>query len=414
MKKQLILAMFALTAVGAFAQKNVVEEVEHAIGGYNSDFKAASDKIEAALTNPETKDQAKTWFIAGKANFGLYDNLMAKKQLAQQVDTIQMAYAALKGYNYFMKALPLDTIVQLDKNGQPKVDKKGNKKVKTKYSKDIVNSLIGHHNDFRFAGSFLYDAKKYADAAKCWGVYASLPFSGIAPRDKFAAPDSMIAEMEFYQGVALWQSEDLKGAVNAFANARKHGYTKKEAYDYAMSCYAGLKDDAGVIAIAQEALPLFGDKDNQYIRLIINDDINKGKYEEAKKLLDDAIAQNPNSAELYNSRGVMYEQMKDDANAEASYRKAVAIDPENPQAQFNTGRTIMKKAVAVQKKMETLKGKAYADAKEKELIPLYNEALPYMEKAYQLDPTNSSTKNILSNIYYQLGDEAKLNALDGK
>ena len=45
-------------------------------------------------------------------------------------------------------------------------------------------------------------------------------------------------------------------------------------------------------------------------------------------------------------------------------------------------------------------------------LPLLNKALPYMEKAYQLDAENDAAKNILRNIYYQLGDEEKLNALE--
>ena len=35
-----------------------------------------------------------------------------------------------------------------------------------------------------------------------------------------------------------------------------------------------------------------------------------------------------------------------------------------------------------------------------------------MERAYQLDDTNANAKRILSNIYYQLGDEEALQALD--
>ena len=62
--------------------------------------------------------------------------------------------------------------------------------------------------------------------------------------------------------------------------------------------------------------------------------------------------------------------------------------------------------------METMNRSDYAKAKEEVLIPLLKEALPYMERAYQLDDTNANAKRILSNIYYQLGDEEALQALD--
>lgn len=404
MKKTSILLLCALTSFGAFAQKSLVEEVEHSIGGFNSDFKAACEKIVPALSNEETKGQAKTWYVAGKACFGLYDNSYSKLQLGQAVDTVLMANSIVKGYDYFMTGLPLDTVRE--------VNKKGKVKIKTKYSKDMVNTLVGHHNDFQLAGSMLYERQKYAEAAKCWEIYASLPYSGIADRDKFMAHDTIIGQIEFYQGVALWQSKDLKGAVNAFANARKHGNLSKDAFDYALFCYAELKDNDGVVALAKEALPIHGDKDSQYLNILINDNINKGNYDEAQKMIEQAIAKQPDSAELYNVMGIMYEQKKDDNKAMECFLKAVELDANHAQGQFNVGRCIMKQAVAVQKKMETLKGADYAAARDNEYLPLLNKALPYMEKAYQLDAENDAAKNILRNIYYQLGDEEKLNALE--
>lgn len=413
MKRKSILLLCALTAVGAFAQKNLVEEVDHEIGGYNSDFKAACEKIKPALTNEETKGDVKTWFVAGKANFGLYDNLLGQMQLGKaDVDKSLMGTSLVQGYEYYMTALPLDSVKQVEKDGSYKMDKNGKIKVKTKYSKDIVNALIGHHNDYQQVGSILYEDKKYAEAAKCWGIYATLPYSGIADRDKFYAPDSVIAQIEFYQGVALWQSEDLKGAVEAFASARKHGNTAKEVYDYAMSCYANMNDNAGIIAVAKEALPIHGDKDSQYINILINDNINNEKYDEAQAMIEEALAKNPNSAELHNVMGVMYEQKKDEKKALEYYRKAVELDPNYAQGQFNVGRMIMKEAVEVQKELESLKGQEYTSAIETRLKPLYKEALPYMEKAWELDSTNSNARNLLRNIYYQLGDEDKLNALE--
>lgn len=414
MKKTSILVFCALTTVGAFAQKAVVEEVDHAIGGMTPDYKAASEKIVPALTNEETKGQAKTWFVAGKANMGLYDSQYTKLQLQQPIDTVLMANAIMKAYDYFKTALPLDSVKQVDKNGEYKREKDGRIKVKTKYSKDIIASLVGHHNDFSVAGNLFYDKKNYLEAAKCWGIYTSLPYSGITKRSEFAAADSTISQVEFYQAIALWQGEDLKGAVAAFESARKHGYTKKEAYDYAMNCYAGLNDNEGIVAIAKEALPLYGDKDSQYLNILINDNINKEKYDEAKSMLEEAIAKNPNNAELQNLMGLIYEQQKDEKTALDLFKKAVALDPNYAQGQFNTGRLLMKEAVAVQGELDSLKGSAYVKAKEERLVPLFKEALPYMEKAYSLDSTNANAKNILRNLYYQLGEADKLKALEAE
>lgn len=415
MKRKSILVMLcAMTTIGAFAQKNLVEDVEHSIGSYNADFKAACEKIEPALTNPETKDDAKTWFVAGKANFGLYDNSFAYLQAAQKVDTLAMGNALLKGYKYFMTALPLDSVKQTDKHGNFKRDKKGNIKIKTKYSKDIVNQLVGHFNDFWTAGAILYEKGHYAEAAQSFGIYVDMPTSGIAEREKFLAADSTLGMAEYYQGLALWQSDDLKGAVEAFADARKLGFLDKEVFDYAMSCCYAMKDTEGYVAIAREALPLYGDKDSQYINILINDAINKNNFEEAEQMIDKALALNPNNAELYNVKGALYEQKKELDKAMEYYKEAISIDPNYANGQFNVGRCIMIEAVNVQKELETMKGEEYTTARETRLVPLFKEALPYLEKAFELDDTNTSARSLLRNIYYQLGDETKLNALEQK
>lgn len=405
----------ALTAFGAFAQKELVKDVEHSIGGFGvslDTYKEAAKNILPALTNDETKGDVKTWLVAGKVNFGLYDQCMVGMQLSQDVDKVLMATSLMTGYDDLVTALPLDSIKETNKDGSFKYDKEGNIKVKTKYSKEIIDMLVGHHNDFQIAGSLLYDAKKFAEAYKAWGVYVSMPTSGLAPREKFLAPDSTLAQIEFFRGVSAWQAENLQGAVDAFANARKMGYQEKEAYDYAMSCYANLKDNDAIVAVAKEALPLFGDKDSQYINIIINDNVNKGNYDEARKLIGDALAKAPDNAELYNVKGILLEQEKNDEEAFACFKKAVELNPESVQAQFNAGRILVKKAMKVQEDNASLTGSAFVKMKNEQVLPLYQEAMPYMEKAYQLDSTDSTTKSILSNIYYQLGLEDKLNALE--
>ena len=415
MKRQSILALCAFVTLGAFAQEAIVKDVEKAIGGLNPDvntLKAACSNIKPALDNPETKDDAKTWAVAGKANFALFDNQQTQMMMKKDYDPVLMGNALIEGFDYFRTALPLDSVKQKEKNGEYKREKDGSIKVKTKYSKEIVNTLITRHNDFQVVGSILYDAKKYKEAATAWGIYAAIPYSGLADRDKFAVPDSTIGQIEYYQAIASWQGEDLKTAVKAFKSCINHGYQAKEAYDYAMNCYAQLQDNDGIVAIAEAALPLYGDKDTQYIKILINDKLNKEKFLEAEELINRALSQNPNSAELINLQGLIAEQKQEEAKALELFEKASQLDPTYSEGFFNAGRMIMKKAVAKQKEMETMDRQTYAKTLENELKPLLEQARPYIEKAYSLDKENSNAKRILSNIYYLLGDEAALNSLE--
>ena len=245
-----------------------------------------------------------------------------------------------------------------------------------------------------------------------------MPTSGIAARDKFLVADTLLAEIEYNRGLASWQGNNLREALRLFESARNRGFKDKNAYDYALSCYVSLYNEEndstaldGIVAIAKEAMPLYGDQDSQYITIIINDNVNKGRYEEARALIDQAIANNPTEASLYNLKGVTLEQLKDDEGALECFKKGVEVNPNLAMAQFNAGRMLIKKAFNLNEENSSLQGLQYKQFKETQIDPLYKEALPYMEKAYQLNPTDSQTKNLLSNVYYQLGMEAELESM---
>ncbi|MDD2961802.1 MAG: tetratricopeptide repeat protein [Muribaculaceae bacterium] len=408
----IFLACALFVSGSAVAQKNLVDAVNKDISGYTPDYKAARAKLKPAFNDVETKDDARTYFVAGKTEFGYYDQLLGKKQLRQEVNDLEMSNALLDGYNLFKKAFPLDSVQEVDKKGKVKLDKEGRPKVKTKYSKDMANLIVGHFNDFNIIGSTYYEAKEYKKAYEVWGIFASLPGASCLGKNAPVLPDTIIGQVQFFQGIAAWQAGDNKAAIESFASARKKGYVKKEAFDYAISCCAALKDNAGIIALAKEAYQIFGSKDNQYISLMINDYINNSKYKEATELLDEAIAANPTNAEFYNVKGSLYENQKDMEKAFEYFMKALELNPEYAKGQFDVGRYYFNKAVQKREAINKLSGAAYQKAIVSELNPLYEKALPYLEKAYQLDPENSDVKHALKNIYYFLGNEAKLNALE--
>ena len=415
MKRKSILTLCAIVSLGAFAQQATVKDVEKAIGGLNPDVNTlvdAANKIKSALTNAETKDDAKTWYVAGKANFAIYDKQQTAMMMKQPIDTALMGGSVVEGYKYFMAALPLDSVKQLEKDGSYKLEKDGSIKVKTKYSTEIVNTLVTRHEDFNRAGGLLYDSKRYKEAAEAWGIYSSLPYSGLAERSKFVVADTILGMTAYYQGIALWQAGNVNDAVGAFANARKLGYKHKEAYDYALSCAAQAKDNVAIVAIAEEAYKEFGGKDIQYLNVLINDKLSKEEFDDAETLINDALKVDANNAELLNLKGLIVENKGNEDAALDEFKKAIEIDNTLAQGYFNAGRIVMKKVVAQQKAMETMNRSDYAKAKEEVLIPLLKEALPYKQRAYQLDDTNANAKRILSNIYYQLGDEEALQALD--
>lgn len=409
MKRILILYIIGVLALTAGAQQRVVAEVKKTIDGMTltvDNIKAAAKKITPALTNEETKDKAETWYVAGNVQYRLYDKFMSNRAVGKKVDVKAMGHALIDGYGYYRQALKLDTIVDTDKNGRPKVDRKTMRaKVKTKYSQDIVGRFSAKMSDYNKVGGELYNLKDWDGAYKAWDIYCTL-----AGRQSGAVPDTILGQTRYFQGIALWQQNEYRGAADLFAAARSLGYTKKEAFDYALVCLSALKDDAGIVQIAADAYKTFGTADPQYIRILINNHINKKEFIQANDLLDRAIEANEADAELHNLKGLVVEQQDGLEAAFPHFKRCVELAPDNAQAQFNVGRYYYNKAMAVAESHPNLSRKEFR----KQVIPLYREAMPFFEKALEQDSDNEEVRNALRNIYYRLGEGRKLEALDRK
>ena len=81
MKKQLFFGLCLAAAISATAQISAVKEAER--DAKDGNYAAAIEKLTPAFTHPETAQDAKTWFIAGKAGFDFYDNQYALKSLGK-------------------------------------------------------------------------------------------------------------------------------------------------------------------------------------------------------------------------------------------------------------------------------------------------------------------------------------------
>ena len=76
MKRVLLTVALCVAASVSFAQKKAVNEAQSIAKGSTPDFSEARTLIKGALENPETKDDAKTWYVAGFIVKGLSFCLM--------------------------------------------------------------------------------------------------------------------------------------------------------------------------------------------------------------------------------------------------------------------------------------------------------------------------------------------------
>ena len=411
MKKFTIILLMtaAMLPFCAWGQHHLVSQAKKDITGLTmtvDSYNKAFNRLKPALTNDETRDQAETWALASRIKSEQFDKYMDNRRVGKKIDIKAMGHTLIDAYDYSLMALKLDTTFIQNKKGEPVVDKKTKRpKFKTKFSKDVVNRLVEHHDNFRFVGSELYNAKDWDGAYKAWDDYCQMAARVDDPR--WLKPDSIVAEVRYYQGITAWQRADTIDAVRLFSMARHGGYQHKEAYDYALVCLSDLGNDAEVVKLAWEAYLKFGMSDPQYIRILINDFISREDYSGANDLIEEAMLVNPNDDELLNLKGLIVENQEDIYEAFPYYQRCIELNDSNALGQFNVGRYFYNKAQETRQK-SNLYGKKLANL----VNPMYREALPYLEKSYALNPNNEELRNALRDIYYKLGEADKLQAIE--
>lgn len=190
MKRVLLTVALCVAASASFAQKKVVSEAQSIAKGSNADFGEARTLIKGALENPETKDDAKTWYVAGFIEDQQFNAERAKQILGQQPNEPVM-YEALYGIlPYFQKAYELDQLP----------NEKG--KVKPKYTKDIKSILSANHVYLFNGGAYYFDKQEYKKAYDFFNQYVEISELPMFEGTQTAEKDSTFMTVQFYAAAA--------------------------------------------------------------------------------------------------------------------------------------------------------------------------------------------------------------------
>ena len=132
--------------------------------------------------------------------------------------------------------------------------------------------------------------------------------------------------------------------------------------------------------------------------------IENNQPEEALKYLKKAIKDEPNNAVFYQAQGSLLDQIGKYDEAKASYKKAIKINPDFFDSWFNLGVQEYNKAVEMSKAANDIpvnKQKKY-DAAIEAAFEQMNKAIPYLEKAHSIKPTDVYVMQVLKVCYFKL------------
>ena len=401
MKKISFLSMCLAVGLTASAQMDLVKQVDKAKPGTPDEYIALRAQILPALENAESSGVAQTWYVAGKVEYDFFDQMFLAKSVGQQADVSEMARTLVNGYNYYVKALPLDSIP----------NEKG--KIKPKYSKDIINTVIANYVHCYTLGYELNGIGDYKGAYDLWSVFQEIGtnpmFSAKIPGGvKEQLTDTLIAENAFHRACAATLAEMYEEAFAAYDLAYNAGYKDKMLFEYAISTAQTVQNFDQMVHFAELAMPIYGSENSIYLEIIIQKYLQDENYEGALAYVNAAIEVNPENPAYYVARGKIYDNKKEYKTALADYAKAIELDSENAHARYCYGRCLYEDVNLINEEASTKPQKEYEEILTTQIEPMLKEATVHLEKAVELDENQTDAIRYLRNIYYMLGDSANL------
>ncbi|MFV0210355.1 tetratricopeptide repeat protein [Empedobacter falsenii] len=179
-------------------------------------------------------------------------------------------------------------------------------------------------------------------------------------------------------------------ALNGLYNAKKHDAIVEEAIDK-------YPTDADINTIATAIYQVSGNSDKML------------------KRIEEAIKINPNDAQNYYNLGVLYLDDKSKTEeAKKMFQKSIELNPKHFESYNNLVLAILQ---ADKEIVEAMNNNLGTSKKEKEIYnanetkrkALFTEAVPYLEKMYEIQPENRLVIRNLIQAYKTLGNEQKEN-----
>lgn len=377
----LAVTISACSALQAVAQKGKVNSALNFVESGN--LEKAKQAVEEALTNDKTKDWPKTYYAVGRVSQAMWEEGASteNEELMNAYDD-QLIYA----YDNYLKSIDLD-----DKNNIEKL---------------VIVQLPSLANDFLSWAAMEFENGNYDKSTIAFEKLLALQKSDIY----MGNVDTVVI---FNTALAAYNAKDFDKAHKYLDEVILLHYGETTPYLLNYQAYSEEKDLENAEKSLREAFEAFPD-DDQVLLTMIQFFIDNDKREEAIDYLDLALDDAPENHNLHYAKGVMYMQSEDYDKALESLKKSIELEPDYFNSQYNAGVCYYNKGASMLEAANEIMdpeeyNKAFEEAKE-----VFSMAVPYMERARELNPDDMDTLTSLKELYYRLGMTEKYNEVLAK
>ena len=464
--KYVILTSALLISVATFAQKDEIKAAEKALRKGEAQEAATILKgAESLISNASDAEKAQYFFVKGNAYLDLanknidtdknlseasaaYLSLIAAEKASGKAKYATEAATSITSIKYKLINSAIEVTRNIDQslvdctfsiNKQIESYKLAlnaeNQKLIEKLKSDLfgceksrnakyVNSAQKLYDAYLldkkdtlnlyYAASTYVNAKEYDNALKLYDDLKTLNYSGKGT--SYLAVSKLTNEEDLFTTA---QERDKMVKMMTHEKPRTEVIPSKRGEIYKnialILVEKGRTDEAKkAIADARVANP----DDTSLILTEANLYLETKDFGMYKKLITQALEKNPTDADLVFNLGVVNYNAKNFPEAEKYYKRAIEIKPDYVNAYLNLAIMKLDGDKVIFEEMNKL-GNTEKDNKrylvlKKQREVVFTGALPYLEKANELDPKNAEVKNTLISVYGALEMSEKKKALKDK
>lgn len=344
----------------------------------------AKSLIDEASVNPETSADAKTFFYKGI----IYMTYFRAKGDNNQ-DLLKGAVEALK------KAYEFDT--------------------KKKYSEEILVNVDTLRQSYYTKGVEYFKTNKFNESMESFEQGASL----------FQVINQVDTALLLTAAVAAEKAERYDKARDYYETVLKSGNNSASTYYGLGVFYTKLKDKQNAQRIISKGRELYP-KNLELIKAETNMYLAFGEDEKAMEQLQLIAKDDTGNSTVFYAIGSLQDKIANDTakskavrdeaftKAIASYDKAIALDPNYFNAYYSAGILYNNAAAELLTKANNLPSDAVKEYEKMtgDAEASLDKALPYLEKAHQIDPKDESTLIALKQIYVRKKQTDKAKAIN--
>ena len=411
----LFLMALLLTASVATAQKKEKKpkpnllKIENVITKSESkeltveDFATATQNADLIPGDEKKSTQAKAWYLRGK----IYQMIYVSELEIPGVTKDQAVRNAAEAYN---KA------ISLGKETDP-YTLYATQESDSFYALMVNSGVDAYNNERQEEASTLFE-------------YSALIRPDAPVGFKFAAAAATDAAIAARQAGDEAKSKSLyETAMKNYKELVKLTPTDTVYMNMARVQKNGLSDPQGALAIIEEAKAKIGEDNVMLNREEVLILFETKQVDKAMTKIEEAIKTDPDNPGLYIRQGLLYDQLINaekegekenwdlekiknyqDAAAEA-YKKTINIDPDNFLAHFNYAVIVSQQANFYFNQANAMSLDEYRKSGEKvenQGLEILVDAIPSMEKAWELEPEDKDVLQALQSFYVKLQKAGKL------